>query len=56
MILGESGKDEPAHGHNITACVRDADWHVDNSGSLEDLKAATRHFIDAIILVTVQKE
>jgi dephospho-CoA kinase len=56
MILGESGKDEPAHGHNIAQCVRDADWRVDNSGSLEDLKAATRHFIDAIILVAVQKE
>lgn len=56
MILGESGKDEPAHGHNIAQCVREANWHVDNSGSLEDLKAATRHFIDAIILVPAQKE
>lgn len=56
MILGESGKDEPAHGHNIAACVAEADWRVDNSGSLQDLRAATQHFVDALIPVPAQKE
>lgn len=56
MILGESGKDEPAHGHNIAKCVAEADWHLDNSGTLEDLEAATRRFIDATILVPAEKE
>ena len=56
MILGESGMDEPAHGHNIAKCVAEADWHLDNSGTLEDLEAATRRFIDATILVPAEKE
>lgn len=56
MILGESGKDEPAHGHNIAECVEASDWRVDNSGSLKELEAATHRFIDANILVPVQEE
>lgn len=56
MILGESGKDEPTHGHNIAECVASADWHVDNSGTLRDLADATRQFIDSVILVAVHKE
>ncbi|HZD10909.1 MAG TPA: AAA family ATPase [Candidatus Binatia bacterium] len=56
MILGESGKNEPAHGHNIAECVAQADWHLDNSGSLQDLTAATRRFIDAVILVPAHNE
>lgn len=56
MILGESGKDEPAHGHNIAECVAEADWRVDNSGSLQDLAAATQQFIDAVILIPAHKE
>ena len=56
MILGESGKDEPAHGHNIAACIAEADWRVDNSGSLPELAAETRRFINAIIPVPAQKD
>lgn len=49
MILGESGQDEPAHGHNIADCVALADWRVDNSATLEDLSAETRRFVEAKI-------
>lgn len=56
MILGESGRDEPAHGHNITQCVAEADWRVDNSGTLRDLAVETRHFIESVILVPAHKE
>lgn len=56
MILGESGKDEPAHGHNIAECVAEAEWRVDNSGSLEELEAATKRFVEAIIPIPVEKE
>lgn len=56
MILGESGRDEPAHGHNIAECVADADWRVDNSGSLQQLAHATQQFIDAVIFVPAHKE
>ena len=56
MILGESGKDEPAHGHNIAACVAEADWRVDNSGSLPELAAETQRFIDAMIPVPAHKQ
>jgi len=56
MILGESGKDEPAHGHNIAECVAEADWRVDNSGSLQDLADATLRFIDAVILVPAHND
>lgn len=56
MILGESGKNEPAHGHNITKCMAEADWRVDNSGTLQDLEAATQNFIDAIIPIPAPKE
>ena len=51
MILGEFGKNEPAHGHNIADCVAMADWRVDNSTSLEALAAATTNFIDNMIPV-----
>lgn len=56
MILGESGEGEPAHGHNIAECVAEADWRVDNSGTLQDLTAATRRFIENVILVPASKE
>lgn len=56
MILGESGRDEPSHGHNIAECVAEADWRVDNSGTLRDLAAETRRFIEAAILLPVHKE
>lgn len=56
MILGESGRDEPAHGHNIAECVAEADWRVDNSGTLCDLATETRRFIEAAILVPAHKE
>lgn len=56
MILGESGRDEPAHGHNIADCVAEADWRVDNSGTLRDLATETRRFIEAAILVPAHKE
>lgn len=56
MILGESGRDEPAHGHNIAECVAEADWRVDNTGTLSDLATETRRFIEAAILVPAHKE
>lgn len=56
MILGESGRDEPAHGHNIAVCVAEADWRVDNSGTLRDLANETRRFIEAAILVPAHKK
>lgn len=49
MIMGESGKNEPAYGHNITDCVEMADWHVDNSDSLETLDKEIRRFIEEMI-------
>ncbi|MFW6062681.1 MAG: hypothetical protein ACOC8X_07725 [Chloroflexota bacterium] len=53
MILGESGEGEPSHGHNITRCIDMADYHIDNSQSLEELAGQTRQFIeDAIPLPT----
>lgn len=56
MILGESGEGEPAHGHNIAKCVAIADWRVDNSGTLLELTAATRRFIEDFILVSASKD
>lgn len=56
MILGESGKDEPDHGHNITECVAMADWRIDNSRTLKELAAETRHFVSAAISVPAQNE
>jgi hypothetical protein len=41
MILGESGQDEPAHGHDIKTCIAMADWKLDNSTSLAVLSAGT---------------
>jgi dephospho-CoA kinase len=55
MILGESGRDEPAHGHNITQCVAMADHHIDNSQSLETLSTHTMQFIEAAIPVPAQQ-
>ena len=49
MILGESGKNEPAHGHNIANCVEMADWRIDNSDSLETLDKEIRDFIEEMI-------
>ncbi len=49
MILGEAGEGEPAHGHNINACMAMADYHLDNSGSLADLAAATSRFVDRLL-------
>jgi len=49
MILGESGKDEPAHGHNIARCVAMADWRVDNSQSIDELAAQIDNLIEEIL-------
>lgn len=46
MILGESGSNEPAHGHNIAQCIQMADWHIDNSQSLIALTRETQKFAD----------
>lgn len=56
MILGETGKDEPDHGHNITECVAMADWRIDNSRTLEDLSEETHRFVSAAISVPAQNE
>lgn len=37
MILGESGKGEPSHGHNINQCIEMADVGLDNSQTLDYL-------------------
>ena len=49
MILGESGEDEPAHGHDIKTCIAMADWKLDNSASLAVLSAGTEAYIFARI-------
>lgn len=49
MILGESGKDEPAHGHNIARCVAMADWRVDNSQTIDELAAQIDNLIEEIL-------
>jgi len=49
MILGEAGEGEPAHGHNIKACMAMADHHLDNSGSLADLAAETSRFVESLL-------
>lgn len=49
MILGESGQDEPAHGHNIARCVAMADWRVDNSHSIEELAVQIDNLIEDIL-------
>ncbi|MDX1662244.1 MAG: AAA family ATPase [Candidatus Promineifilaceae bacterium] len=51
MILGESGKGEPTHGHNIAECMAMADWRIDNSRSLADLQQQTAHFVREMILL-----
>lgn len=55
MILGESGENEPAHGHNITQCIASADWHIDNSDSLAKLATVTRDFVEQAILSASQQ-
>ena len=50
MILGESGENEPVHGHNIAQCVEMADWRIDNSRSLDALSEAIGDFINAKIV------
>lgn len=49
MILGESGKDEPAHGHNIKQCIAMADWRLDNADSLATLRRQTQRVVEAIL-------
>lgn len=49
MIIGESGKGEPAHGHNIAECIAMADWRVDNSTSLAALGASIQDFVQEMI-------
>ena len=49
MILGESGKDEPAHGHNIARCVAMADWRIDNSQSIDELADQIDNLIEEIL-------
>jgi dephospho-CoA kinase len=38
MILKEAGYEEPLHGHNIAECIKMADWHIDNSRTLDSLQ------------------
>lgn len=52
MILGESGTNEPAHGHNIAECIQLADWHIDNSQSLATLTEEAKKFADQISQTT----
>ena len=47
MILGESGNDEPSHGHNIAGCLSMADWHVANTGPATELAAVAKKFIES---------
>lgn len=49
MILGESGKNEPAHGHNIARCVAMADWRVDNSQSIDEMAGQIDRLIEEIV-------
>ena len=55
MILGEAGKDEPAHGHDIQTCIDMADWKIDNSTSLAVLSAGTEAYVAARIPVATRR-
>ncbi|MDT8304615.1 MAG: hypothetical protein RRC07_01660, partial [Anaerolineae bacterium] len=55
MILGEAGKDEPAHGHNIRTCIEMADWRLDNSKSLAVLSDETEAYVAARIPLPAHK-
>ena len=50
MIQGESGQGEPAHGHNISQCVAQADWRIDNSASLQALTTQAQRFVDEMVV------
>jgi dephospho-CoA kinase len=36
MLIKELGKDEPSYGHNVNKCISDADYIIDNSGTIEE--------------------
>lgn len=55
MILGEAGKDEPAHGHDIKTCIDMADWKLDNSTSLAVLSEGTEAYVAARIPLPARK-
>jgi dephospho-CoA kinase len=47
VLAAEMGLNEPEHGHNIADCIALADVHVDNRGSLAELEAAVRRFVES---------
>ncbi len=49
MLIKESGEGEPAHGHSIAKCIEMSDWHIQNTGSLDDLSVKIEDFIDKIL-------
>ncbi len=49
MILGEAGRGEPAHGHNILACIEMAGRRIDNAGSLADLDKQAARFAAELV-------
>ena len=50
MIIKELGKDEPSYGHNIKKCINNADYIIDNSGTIEELYIKTNEFAEKNIL------
>ncbi len=49
MILGESGRGEPAHGHHIQDTMAMADVHVDNSSDLTALETQAASFVKYLL-------
>lgn len=50
MLIRELGKGEPYHGHNINECISDADYVIDNSGTIEEFYRKTIEFAKKNIL------
>ncbi|MDX1522513.1 MAG: hypothetical protein R3264_12875, partial [Anaerolineae bacterium] len=49
MILGESGRGEPAHGHHINATMELANVAIDNSGDMAYLETQVASFAAQLV-------
>jgi dephospho-CoA kinase len=50
MLIKELGEDEPSHGHNVNKCIFDADYIIDNSGTIEEFYKKIIEFTEKNIL------
>jgi dephospho-CoA kinase len=55
MILGESGRGEPAHGHQIAGTMALADIHVDNSGDMAALETQANSLVAQLLTSFIPK-